>query len=109
MHFRRQYLNCGGQYVCNEWVVKNVKHNHPCKLTKTRVKVTVMPGMENRVLNSFLESKKSNLIKVMRCEGQCRNNNGMNPVDCIPTKLHFKKVKIDIKTRYQRDVQNVSR
>ena len=90
-------------------MVKNEKHNHPCKLTRTRVKVTVMPGMENRVLNSFLESKKSNLIRVARCEGQCENNNAMNPVDCVPTKLHFKKVKIDIMTRYQKDVQNVSR
>ena len=105
----RQNLECGGQYVCNEWVVKKVEYNHPCKLIEIKVKITAISGMKNRVLNSLLGSKTSNLFSVMRCEGQCGNNDPLNTIKCLPTKIYHKTVKIDIKTSYRNNVQNVSR
>ena len=102
---------CGGKggYVCKEKVTKDVVYNHPCQLTETRMKIAEIPGHKYRVLSSFQGSKKFNLINVMKCRGQCGESSTVSPVACVPTKLHFNKIKMEIKTIYQNGTQKVSR
>ena len=55
--------------------------------------------MKEEVLVSFLGYKEPNLMPVLRCKGLC-NNQALSPVACVPTKLRYKKVKMQIKTQY---------
>lgn len=55
--------------------------------------------MKEEVLVSFLGYKEPNLMPVQRCKGLC-SNEALSPVACVPTKLRYKKVKMQIKTQY---------
>ena len=46
-----------GKYTVREEVIKRVEVNHPCKLTRTAVKVT-FPSMKSEVLVSFIGYKE---------------------------------------------------
>ena len=87
-----------GKYKYKEEVVKKIEHDHPCKLTEAAVKIT-FPGMKDEVLVSFLGYKEPNLMPVRRCKGLC-GNEALSPVACVPTKLRYRKVKMQIKTQY---------
>ena len=101
---------CGGKYVCNEEVTKTIKYNHPCKLTEVRMKIAEIRGQKYRVMSSFQGSKKFNLIRVMQCKGQCGNSSALSPVACVPKKLHYKKIKMEIKTKYpDNKIRKISR
>ena len=88
-----------GKYKYKEEVIKKVEHDHPCKLTQTAVKIT-FPGMKEQLLVSFLGYKEPNLMPVQRCKGLCGSGNALSPVACVPTKLRYNKVKMQIMTQY---------
>ncbi len=71
--------------------------NHPCKLTRTAVKVT-FPGMKKEVLVSFIGYKEPNLMFVNRCKGLC-SSDAIGHVACVPTKRSWKKVNMQLKTQ----------
>ena len=96
--FPQKIRHVRGKYKHKEEVVKKIEHDHPCKLTEAAVKIT-FPGMKDQVLVSFLGYKEPNLVPVLRCKGLC-GNEALSPVACVPTKLRYRKVKMQIKTQY---------
>ena len=56
-----------GKYTVREEVIKRVEISHPCRLTRTAVKVT-FPSMKSEVLVSFIGYKEPNLMFVNRCK-----------------------------------------
>lgn len=96
--FPKKIRHIRGKYKDKEEVVKKIEHDHPCRLTEAAVKIT-FPGMKEEVLVSFLGYKEPNLVPVLRCKGLC-GNEALSPVACVPTKLRYRKVKMQIKTQY---------
>ena len=46
----------------------------------------------------------------MQCKGQCGNSSALSPVACVPKKLHYKKIKMEIKTKYpDNKIRKISR
>ena len=86
-----------GKYTVKEEVIKRVEISHPCRLTRTAVKVT-FPRMKDEVLVSFIGYKEPNLMFVNRCKGLC-SSEAIGRVACVPTKRRWKKVKMQLKTQ----------
>ena len=86
-----------GKYTVKEEVVKRVENNHPCRLTRTAVKVT-FPSMKSEVLVSFIGYKEPRLMFVNRCKGLC-SSEALGRVACVATKRKWKKVNMQLKTQ----------
>ena len=79
-----------------EEIQKAPSEDHPCRLTRTSVKIS-FPQMKSEVFVNFLGYKEPNLMHLQRCKGHC---GGMgSQIACIATKVRQKKVKMTVKTQ----------
>jgi len=84
-----------GTYVVKEEIEKAPVHDHPCNLTDTVVRIS-FPEMASEVFMNLLGYKGSNMIHLQRCKGRC--GDGSSPVQCSPTKIREKKVKMTVRS-----------
>ena len=63
------HSSCQGSYVVKEEIQKPPKHDHPCNLTLTAVKIS-FPEMKSEVFMNLLGYKEPNLVHLMRCKVQ---------------------------------------
>jgi hypothetical protein len=77
-----------GKYTVKEEVIKRVEIDHPCRLTRTGVKVA-FPSMKSEVLVSFIGYREPRLMFVNRCKGLC-SSEAIGRVDCVATRRSWK-------------------
>ena len=86
-----------GKYSMKEETVKRVEINHPCRLTRSSVKVS-FPEMKDDLLVSFIGYKEPRLMHVNRCKGLC-SSEAIGRVACVATKRRWKTVNMQLKTQ----------
>ncbi|XP_023334338.1 uncharacterized protein LOC111705872 isoform X2 [Eurytemora carolleeae] len=84
-----------GKYTTREEIQKAPSEDHPCRPTKTSVKIT-FPDMKSEVFVNFLGYKEPNLMQLLRCKGRCSSTN--EEIDCVATRVRQKRVKMTVKT-----------
>ena len=98
-HKKKAVIVQKGTYKTKEEVEKAPSEDHPCNLTRTSVKIS-FPAMQRELFVNFLGYREPNLMYVMRCKGVCGNNESRTA--CAGTIVTQKKVKMMVKTHFQR-------
>jgi len=84
-----------GSYVVKEEIQKPPRHDHPCNITITAIKIA-FPEMKSEVFINLLGYKEPNLVHLARCKGECYGSG--SPIACSPTKLRDKTVDMRVKS-----------
>merc|ERR1719397_1119688 len=84
-----------GSYVVKEEIQKPPRHDHPCNITITAIKIA-FPEMKSEVFINLLGYKEPNLVHLARCKGECLGSG--SPIACSPSKLRGKTVDMRVKS-----------
>ena len=82
-------------YKQNEKIEKAPSEDHPCKLTRTSLKIS-FPALKNELFVNILGYREPNLVKIMKCKGVCGDARGR--VACEATRVEQKKILMMFKT-----------
>ena len=85
----------GGTYKTKEEVEKAPSDDHPCNLTQTSVRIT-FPELKGELFVNLLGYKEPNIVHLMRCSGQCGNDNSQ--IACVPTEVNERALNMVVKS-----------